>query len=148
MAETQATLHTLNLAFSMDITPLVSKGIITIKGYGNGGFSFGEESEHYQGNLLLLPDEAHPWNIDAHELLSDETNTLPDSLQPILARASEVDLLILGAGSTHIPNPSTLQHALRDYGISIECMSTGAACRTYNILLTEGRQLAAALIAV
>ena len=72
-----------------------------------------------------------------------------DALQPAhFERLAELapELVLLGTGATHRFVHPSLGRALIDAGIALECMSTPAACRTYNILLAEGRRVAAALI--
>ena len=57
-----------------------------------------------------------------------------------------IELLLLGCGRRMAPPPSGLRQALRQAGIVLEVMDTGAACRTYNVLLSEERRVAAALL--
>jgi len=71
-----------------------------------------------------------------------------DSLAPVLAADSMPTILLLGCGRGMGVVPREVRAALRAAGIVVEAMDTGAACRTYNVLLTEGRDVAAALIAV
>jgi len=54
----------------------------------------------------------------------------------------------LGCGNEFFPIPDTLREDLQKLGIVLEWMDTGAACRTFNVLLVEERPVAAALIAV
>ena len=54
--------------------------------------------------------------------------------------------LLLGCGARMMPVSPTLRQALKSVGISLEAMDTGAACRTYNVLLAEDRRVAAALL--
>jgi len=70
-------------------------------------------------------------------------------LAPVLteAAAGNVDLLLLGCGARMAMVPAALRQQLRDAGVVIEAMDTGAACRTYNVLMADGRRVAAALIA-
>ncbi len=113
-------------------------GRAPIDAYGNGGFRFAGMS--HRGSILCLPSGIHAWE-PAHPL------DLP-SLAPVLAEKAALGLLILGSGrSQEFPAPD-LRRALADAGVSLEVMDTGAACRTYNVLLAEGRPVGAALIAV
>ena len=66
----------------------------------------------------------------------------------MLAPDAGVDLLLLGCGAAMRPVAPALRAALRKAGIAVEPMDTGAACRTFNVLLAEGRRVAAALVAV
>ena len=108
-----------------------------IDGIGNGGFRFAGMS--HRGSLLCLPSGIHAWEpsrpLDAA------------SLAPALAEAKELTLLLLGTGGRHeLPGPQ-VRRAVAEAGIALESMDTGAACRTYNVLLAEGRPVGAALIA-
>jgi uncharacterized protein len=70
------------------------------------------------------------------------------SLQPIISADPSVDILLIGCGPKFSLPPKVLREELRVAGISMEWMDTGAACRTFNVLLSEERRVAAALIAV
>lgn len=106
-----------------------------IDGYGPGGFRI--DGAWHEGALLL--STAGP---DVFEGLSAA------GLAPVLAQAAEIDVLLLGMGPDIAPLEAGLRAALEDAGIGIEIMSTPSACRTYNVLLTEDRRVAAALIPV
>jgi uncharacterized protein len=109
-----------------------------IEAYGNGGFRFAGMS--HRGSILCLPSGIEAWT-PAHPL--DTT-----SLAPVLARRDAFSVLILGTGEhQELPTPA-LRRAFVEAGISLEAMDTGAACRTYNVLLAERREVAAALVAV
>jgi uncharacterized protein len=111
-----------------------------IDAYGAGGFRFGDMS--HRGSILALPSGVHIWTVTTMAELS------LDRLAPVLAEAAEIGHLIIGTGGEIAFLPKLLQDALRAAGIVPEPMSTPAAARTYNILAAEGRQVAAALIAV
>ncbi len=68
--------------------------------------------------------------------------------QPLLALAGDVDVLFIGTGAEIAHIPATLRNTLESAGLGVEVMNSPAACRTYNILLSEGRRVAAALIPV
>ena len=59
-----------------------------------------------------------------------------------------VEILVVGCGAPFEPPPSGLREGLSEKGVVLEWMDTGAACRTFNVLLAEDRACAAALIAV
>ena len=71
-----------------------------------------------------------------------------ESLDPVKEADPAVEVLLLGVGSKNALVPSTLRKALRVAGIVLDAMDTGAACRTYNVLMAEDRRVAAALIAL
>jgi uncharacterized protein len=108
--------------------------------YGNGGFRFADMS--HRGSILCLPSGIHGWEMDETMPLSI------DNLQRVLDEASEIEFLLLGTGVDMRPIPADLKAALKAAGISSDSMNTGAAVRTFNIMLLESRAVAAALIAV
>ena len=64
----------------------------------------------------------------------------------MLAVAPAVEFLVIGCGARAMLVPPALRQELRDAGLRLDAMDTGAACRTYNVLLAEDRRVAAALI--
>jgi uncharacterized protein len=115
-------------------------GSAPIDAYGNGGFRFAGMS--HRGSLLCLPDGIWAWPVDSPDALSDA------ALAPILERAAELDFVVIGVGRGLWVMPDTLRQQFRDAHLSADAMTTGAAVRTYNVLLAESRRVAAALIAV
>ncbi|MFM9846796.1 MAG: Mth938-like domain-containing protein [Hyphomicrobiaceae bacterium] len=115
-------------------------GRAAIEAYGNGGFRFAGMS--HRGSILCLANSIVAWDVTAAEELT------PESLEPVLAEKELTRSLLLGTGARQIFASSTVRAAFREAGIALEVMDTGAACRTYNVLLGEGRLVAAALIAV
>ena len=95
----------------------------------------------HEGSVLVLPDRTMPWAVRELSAVTME------SLAPITAVAASVDILVLGAGARFGLLAPDLRQALRAHGIVTESMDTGAACRTFNVLLAEDRRVAAALIA-
>ncbi|WP_287270561.1 Mth938-like domain-containing protein [Mesorhizobium sp.] len=115
-------------------------GRAPIETYGNGGFRFADMS--HRGSLLCLPSGIHGW-----EPANPQALTVAD-FDRLLAEADKVEILLVGMGRDLRPLPAALRAALKDAGIASDPMSTGAAVRTYNVLLAEDRAVAAALIAV
>ena len=113
---------------------------VPIDGYGKGGFSF--EGMSHRGSLLCLPSGLWAWPV-AQKAEIDEA-----ALAPVFAEASEIDLFLLGSGSDRWIMPDALQDRFRALRINVEVARTGSAVSTYNILLGEGRRVAAGLIAV
>ena len=111
-----------------------------IEAYGNGGFRFAGMS--HRGSLLCLPDGVWAWPVkDVAEL----TATV---LEAVFARGATLDVFLIGAGRDPWPLPEKLRARFRELAISVDAMPTGAAVRTYNILLAEDRRVGAGLIAV
>lgn len=124
----------------MDITPMTPDGKQVIVSYGPDRFKV--NTTRYRGSIVVLPDMVHEWNITS---IADLT---VESLEMVFNAEPSVEILLLGCGSSMELVPSHFKQALRDRGVGIDQMDTGAACRTYNILLSEGRRVAAALIAM
>lgn len=123
-----------------DVTPIIPAGRQVIETYGNGRFTV--SGEVWEGSIIVLPEETFRWPVGSAEDLSHE------SFRALVSRDVAVDILLLGCGPRMALIPSALRKALRAEGMVPEPMDTGAACRTYNILLAEERRVAAALIAV
>ena len=111
-----------------------------IEGYGKGGFSFAGMS--HRGSLLCLPSGIWAWPPSLPAEIDEA------SLARVLAEASGVALLLIGAGRGPWIMPDDLRLRLHQANISVEVSRTGTAVSTYNILLGEGRRVAAGLIAV
>ncbi len=122
----------------MDITPAIAIGRQTVESYGGGRFRI--SGQIYEGSVLVLPGRTFSWAVGA----LDEVSL--DSLEPLLAEGQGI--LLLGCGPRLGLVPVELREGVRAHGFVLEPMDTGAACRTYNVLVTEERRVAAALIAV
>lgn len=113
---------------------------VPVEGYGKGGFRFGGMS--HRGSLLCLPSGLWAWPVI-------QTGEIDEAaLAPVFAEASEIDLFLLGNGRDRWIMPDALQDRFRALKINVEVARTGSAVSTYNILLGEGRRVAAGLIAV
>jgi len=111
-----------------------------IDAYGNGGFRIGGEAVN--GSILVLPGgTVVSWSADMTALSAD-------NFAGVLAVSPPPEILLLGCGARAAFVPPPVRQRLRDAGIVIDAMGTGAACRTYNVLIAEERRVAAALIAV
>lgn len=124
----------------VNITPRIPAGRQVIQTYGNGGFRV--SGQFYRGSVLIFPNQTLAWPVAAMAELSHA------SLEPVAGAGAEVEILLIGCGAAMAPIPKALRDWLRGSGIVIDGMDTGAACRTYNVLLSEERRVAAALIAV
>lgn len=126
----------------MDVTPLIPQGKQIIDGYGDGGFRV--SGVRVEGSVIVYPDRLAPW---PPAILAEVTAAALEDVARA-GRAGQVELLLLGTGARMAQIDRGLRQELRAAGVVIEVMDTGAACRTYNVLLAEGRKVAAALIAV
>lgn len=115
-------------------------GQASIDAYGDGGFRFAGMS--HRGSLLLLPSGIHAWTATGTAKL-----TVAD-FAALLAEREKIEFVLLGTGTGQIFPPLAVRQAFDDAGLGLDAMSTGSAARTYNVLLAEGRKVAAALIAV
>ncbi len=111
-----------------------------ITAYGEGGFRV--VGERHEGAVLIVGNLVHAWDVAS---IGDIT---AQSLEPIGQAEESPDVLILGCGEEASDSPEALRQRLKDLGLVVEIMGTGAACRTFNLLRAEGRAVAAALIAV
>ena len=115
-------------------------GRAPIDAYGDGGFRFADMS--HRGSILCLPSGIHGWEP------KDPAAFIVEDFAAAIAQAGEIDILLVGCGMDLRPLPAGVRAALGAAGIRSEPMSTGAAVRTYNVLLAEDRLVAAALVAV
>jgi uncharacterized protein len=111
-----------------------------IDGYGQGGFRFGEIS--HKGSIIVLPSGIHAFDAPEPFRHTD------DLYAQFFSEASQIDILLIGAGMIPFPVPDTLRWRFRDAGISADAMTTPSACSIFNVLLAEGRRVAALLVAV
>lgn len=128
------------MAKGIEIRDAHFPGRAPIDAYGNGGFRFADMS--HRGSLLCLPSGIHGWELQEGEPLTVA------SLMKVLAESNEIEVLLVGMGANLKPIPADVKAALKAKGIASDPMSTGAAVRTFNIMLAESRAVAAALIAV
>ncbi len=124
----------------IDITPRAGAGRQVIERYGNGGF--GIAGIRHEGSVLIVGNATLPWAVSS----AGEIDAA--SLAPLLGLERRPRILIVGCGRTFEAKPAGLDAVLRGAGVGLEWMDTGAACRTFNVLLLEDREVAAALIAV
>jgi uncharacterized protein len=118
----------------MEPAPSPENGRQVVERYGAAGFRV--SGVVFAGPVLVLPDRTIPWQAAAPTI---------DALAPAIAYGG-FELILLGLGRRGAPVKPSLRAALRARGIGVEAMDTGAACRTYNLLLAEDRRVAAALM--
>lgn len=120
----------------MDVTPLIPVGRQIVQQYRAGGFRI--SGKEYQGGVIIMPERTMLWPVAGELSISSF-----DILKPY---AQELDVVLLGTGAGQMFVPPALRQALKAQGLNVDVMDTGAACRTYNVLMAEGRRLAAALL--
>jgi uncharacterized protein len=104
-----------------------------VEGYGPGFFRIGGEA--HAAPLLVLPGQVRDWGGY-------------DDPEPLLALAGQVDVVFIGTGGEIAHIPAALRGVLEDAGLGVEIMDSPAACRTYNVLLSENRRVALAVLPV
>lgn len=104
-----------------------------IDGYGPGFFRIG--GQLYEGSVLTGPTGTTAWQGYAEDAA-------------LLRLAEHIDVLFIGTGAELAPIPAELRRRLEEAGIGVEIMNSPSACRTYNVLLSEGRRVALALMPV
>ena len=117
----------------MQLNEVRYSGVMPIEGYGPGFFRIG--GRVWEGAVLACADRVQGWGGYADR-------------DALLALAGEVDVLFIGTGAEIAPLPGDLRKALEEAGLGVEQMASPTACRSYNVLLSEGRRVAAALLPV
>jgi len=108
--------------------------------FGGGGFRFAGMG--HRGSVLATPAGIRIWPVTRFAEIT------PETLQPVLDEAEQIDFLLIGTGTDIVFIPHAWRRLLSERGVTVEGMATGAAARTYNVLVGEDRRVAAALIAV
>lgn len=118
----------------MDVTPLVRGDNKIIQSYAEGVFRISSCS--YEGVICVSPDRVWSWRApdDFSKLALSDFSSLKDA-----------DVVLLGTGAKIQFLPADLRAALKEADIAVEVMDTAAACRTFNVLMAEGRAVVAAL---
>jgi uncharacterized protein len=120
----------------MDITPLVAAGRQIIQSYSGGKFRI--SGTVHDGAVIVFADRTLPWTLSAPLALSD--------FAALIEARGDLDVVLFGAGGAVDAGTLALRRELKAAGLPVDVMDTGAACRTYNVLLAEGRRVAAALL--
>ncbi|NJM30160.1 MAG: hypothetical protein HC855_08700 [Rhizobiales bacterium] len=111
-----------------------------IDGYRGGGFAFA--GMQHMGALLALPTGMTAWEV------KQERELTPSDFKSILAARESVDFVLLGTGAIVRRPPASVRRAFAQARLPLDVMDTGAAVRTYNIVLAERRRVAAAFLPV
>jgi uncharacterized protein len=124
----------------MEITPEIPQGRQVVESYGPGRFRISGVA--HAGSVLIFPERTVAWPVKTMAGLSNA------AFAEVFAADPAVEILLIGCGPQLLPLPTDLRNGLRARGVGCDVMDTGAACRTYNVLLAEARRVAAALIAL
>ncbi len=117
----------------MELNEMPFEGERPIDGYGPGFFRVGGVA--HEGALAVLPGGVTPWGGW-------------QDLETLLHARDRIDVLLVGTGGEIAHAPEQFRAALEETGLGVEVMASPAACRTYNVLLSEGRRIGAALLPV
>ncbi len=121
----------------MKLHPTTTQQYQTVTGYELDWVEI--NAIRHDHSLFVLPEQApSPWQVTDFEALQASDFAVIEAMEP--------DLLILGTGQTQRFASPRLLAGLLDKRIGVECMGNQAACRTYNILMAEGRKVALAVI--
>jgi len=115
-------------------------GRAPVDSYGDGGFRFAEMS--HLGSILCVPTGIYGWS----PVVPADLNL--EAFAKVLEEQEDIEVLLVGTGPDLRPLGAEMKAAFREAGIMADPMSTGAAVRTFNVLLSEDRAVAAALLAV
>ncbi len=124
----------------MEITPRVPADAQVIQAYGDGGFRVNDRL--FKGSILVFADRVTAWPVRSMAELTVE------SLAAVGGASPPVEILLVGCGPSLARISEQIRQAMREVGVVVDAMDTGAACRTYNVLASEERRVAAALIAI
>lgn len=113
---------------------------VPIDAYGDGGFRFRDMS--HRGSLTILASGVRNWSHGPVDTLGEA------DVAPILADVDGLEFVLLGTGVTQVFPSRALRQLFDDAGLGLEVMATGAAARTFNVLLAEERAVGVALVAV
>lgn len=123
----------------MDITPLIPQGRQIVQSYAEGRFRV--SGQVYEGPVIVFTDRTVLWTAQ-----SPVEKMGANDFAQVISESDNLDVVLVGCGRTMETIPFPLRQKLKDQGIALEFMDTGAACRTYNVLMAEGRRVAAAML--
>jgi uncharacterized protein len=120
----------------MKLHPMQNEGRQLFSGYGPGYVAV--NSVRYERNVLVTPEAVREWPVAGFETLTPGDFGFIQDTRP--------EIVVLGTGAAQRFPPPALARALAASGSGVEIMDTKAACRTYNILVAEGRKIVAAIL--
>ena len=121
----------------MELTRIRPKSRQYIQKYSPAGFTVSDVN--FDGPILVFPSEVILWDVVSLECIE------PKIFAPVLLRSSDIDLCLFGSGKAMQTALGPVRAAFREQSIGFEIMDTGAACRTFNVLLAENRSVVGAL---
>ena len=127
----------------MDVTPLIKDDAQVIQSYADGGFRI--NGALYDGAVLVFPEKTVMWDVSG-DVLKDVRALSEADFKPLIEASDDIDVVLLGTGKSLVFLDPALRNTLKEKGLHVEVMDSGAACRTYNVLMAEGRRVTAALL--
>ena len=125
---------------SLTIESMPITGLQVIQRYGNGKFSISNET--FNSPVIVTSHETFVWHLTDLEVIKFS------DFSSVIKNHRTVEILLFGSGKvTRQISPEVIAN-FGDHNIKFEVMGTGAACRSYNVLLSEGREVAAALLPI
>lgn len=126
----------------MDVTPLIRKDAQVIQSYKGGRFAISGQS--FEVPVVVTIQTTRPWDNAPSSVQGLEVS----HFETVMAEHPETEVLLFGTGATFTMIPASFRRAFKErYGIAIEVMDTGAASRTFNVLMAEGRNVMAVMLA-
>ncbi len=125
----------------MDVTPLIRANQNVIQSYTKGVFKI--SSVIYNSPVIVAPDMVNVWKIPNVRGVSD---LKLEHFYDLIKTSDNIDVMLLGSGAKMNFLPRELKVLLKENGLKIDVMDTGAACRTYNVLMADGRRVVCALL--
>ena len=119
----------------VDLLSSSKKKSLTIKNFSKNGFLI--DNKLYNHSILISLENIHTWNVDSH--IIDKNFNFIKTLKPF------PELLLIGVGDTISSPYLDIRSKMSKLSIAVEIMTTQSACRTWNILISEGRQAFACL---
>ena len=129
-----------SLTMALDASPALSLDKQYIQSYSDTGFKVSDKI--YNTPILVFPESTEKW------ILYKENEFSIKSFSTLSNLRNKPEILLLGCGSEAKIVPEEIRDLMRSQGIVVESMGTGAACRTFNVLVLEERNVAAALLPV
>ena len=122
------------------LTNVAPVGRQLVQTYGDGTFRVSGTT--FNGSVIILPHMTMKWAAQSYESIS------PTILEPFTSADMSIELLLIGCGANIGLPRDDIRNYLKELNITSEWMDTGAACRTFNVLVVEDRAVGAALIAI
>ena len=124
----------------LEASPVLSFDKQYIQSYGDAGFKVSDKA--YTTPIIVFPESIEKW------VLYKENEFSIKNFNTFLELENKPEILLIGCGKVAKLVPEEIRDIMRNQGIVVEPMGTGAACRTFNVLVLEERNVAAALLPI